>query len=221
MFLFKASPILNFLRLEPMFNKIDGPGDNLHSTNTRVLPALIRSFREAAEAGAPSAACWRTGTPLRKFPHVDDLGEVCFIALEHWQPGPEELQFLNLGTGGDLTIRDLAEAVAQATGIRDDIYWDANQPDGTPKKPVLRGGLRMKGENTSGRGHGGHLQRTGHGQSEGISYESRTNLKHLSSMMDINCLNQREIPSPPPNQLVSAGSPQSRTYPNKPMDIQT
>ena len=73
-------------------------------------------------------------SPLREFLHVDDLGEACVFALEHWQPGPEELQFLNVGTGVDLSIRELAEAVAQATGFMGAIHWDTSKPDGTPKK---------------------------------------------------------------------------------------
>jgi GDP-L-fucose synthase len=113
-----------------------GPGDNYHPTHSHVLPALIRRFHEAAEAQAPSVTCWGTGTPLREFLHVDDLGEACVFALEHWQPGPEELQHLNVGTGVDLTIRELAEAVATATGYTGAIHWDASQPDGTPKKQL-------------------------------------------------------------------------------------
>jgi GDP-L-fucose synthase len=113
-----------------------GPGDNYHPTNSHVLPALIRRFHEAAEADAPSVTCWGTGTPLREFLHVDDLGEACVFALERWQPAPEELQFLNVGTGVDLTIRELAEAVAAATGYQGEIYWDASKPDGTPKKQL-------------------------------------------------------------------------------------
>ncbi len=113
-----------------------GPGDNYHPTNSHVLPALIRRFHEAAEAQAPSVTCWGTGTPLREFLHVDDLGEACVFALERWQPAPEELQFLNVGTGVDLTIRELAEAVAAATGYHGEIHWDANKPDGTPKKQL-------------------------------------------------------------------------------------
>ena len=76
--------------------------------------------------------------PLREFEflHVDDLGEACVFALEHWQPGPEELQFLNVGTGVDLTIRELAEAVAAATGFQGEIHWDTSKPDGTPKKQL-------------------------------------------------------------------------------------
>ena len=113
-----------------------GPGDNYHPTNSHVLPALIRRFHEAAEAGAPSVTCWGTGTPLREFLHVDDLGEACVFALEHWQPGPDALQFLNVGTGVDLSIRELAEAVAAATGYQGKIHWDTSKPDGTPKKQL-------------------------------------------------------------------------------------
>jgi GDP-L-fucose synthase len=136
------------LRLQHGFDAISlmptnlyGPGDNYHPTNSHVLPALIRRFCEAAEAGAPSVTCWGTGTPLREFLHVDDLGEACVFALEHWQPGPEELQHLNVGTGVDLTIRELAEAVAAATGFRGEIRWDATKPDGTPKKQLDVGRL--------------------------------------------------------------------------------
>ena len=113
-----------------------GPGDNYHPTNSHVLPALIRRFHEAAVAQAPSVTCWGTGTPLREFLHVDDLGEACVYALEQWKPGPDELQFLNVGTGVDLTIRELAEAVASATGYKGEIRWDASKPDGTPKKQL-------------------------------------------------------------------------------------
>jgi len=113
-----------------------GPGDNYHPENSHVLPALIRRFHEAAEANAPSVTCWGTGTPLREFLHVDDLGEACVFALERWQPAAEDLPFLNVGTGADLTIRALAEAVAEATGFRGEILWDTSKPDGTPKKQL-------------------------------------------------------------------------------------
>ena len=113
-----------------------GPGDNYHPTHSHVLPALIRRFHEAVQANSPSVTCWGTGTPLREFLHVDDLGEACVFALEHWQPGPDELQHLNVGTGVDLTIRELAEQVASATGFRGTILWDASKPDGTPKKQL-------------------------------------------------------------------------------------
>jgi GDP-L-fucose synthase len=87
-----------------------------------VLPALIRRFHGAAEANAPSVTCWGTGTPLRDFLHVDDLGEDCVFALERWQPAPGELQFLNVGRGLDLTIRELSESVAAATGYLGEIH---------------------------------------------------------------------------------------------------
>ena len=113
-----------------------GPGDNYHPTNSHVLPALIRLFHEAAERGGARVTCWGSGTPMREFLRVDDLGEACVFALEHWQLGPEEQQFLNVGTGVDLTIRELAEAVAEATGFQGEIHWDASKPDGTPKKQL-------------------------------------------------------------------------------------
>ena len=113
-----------------------GPGDNYHPENSHVLPALIRRFHEATQANAPAVTCWGTGTPLREFLHVDDLGEACVFALEHWQPVPDQLQFLNVGTGVDLSIRQLAETVANATGFRGEITWDSSKPDGTPKKQL-------------------------------------------------------------------------------------
>jgi GDP-L-fucose synthase len=140
------------LRLQHGFDAISlmptnlyGPGDNYHPTNSHVLPALIRRFHEAAESGAPSVTCWGTGTPLREFLHVDDLGEACVFALEHWDPASPDaphddagqpLPFLNVGTGVDLSIRALAEAVAEATGYRGLIEWDTTKPDGTPKKQL-------------------------------------------------------------------------------------
>ena len=113
-----------------------GPGDNYHPSNSHVLPALIRRFHEAAQAQLPIVTCWGSGSPLREFLHADDLGEACVFALEHWRPGPDELPMLNVGTGIDLSIRELAEAVAAATGFRGTIRWDSSKPDGTPKKQL-------------------------------------------------------------------------------------
>ena len=131
------------LRLQHGFDAISlmptnlfGPGDNYHPTNSHVLPALIRRFHEAAEAKLNSVTCWGSGTPLREFMHADDLGEACVFALECWQPGAEDPPFLNVGTGVDLTIGALAEAVAEATGYRGTIVWDTSKPDGTPKKQL-------------------------------------------------------------------------------------
>jgi len=122
-----------------------GPGDNYHPENSHVLPALIRRFHEAKESGAESVTCWGTGSPMREFLHVDDLGDACVFALENWQPKPEELKFLNVGTGVDLSIRELAEAVAHATGFMGAIHWDASKPDGTPKKQLDVSRLKAHG----------------------------------------------------------------------------
>ena len=113
-----------------------GPGDNYHPSNSHVIAALLRRFYEAHQNNAPSVTCWGSGTPRREFLHVDDLGEACVFALENFQPGAEEMQFLNVGTGVDLSIKELAEAVAAATGFQGEIHWDASKPDGTPKKQL-------------------------------------------------------------------------------------
>ena len=113
-----------------------GPGDNYHLTDSHVLPALIRRFYEAVDRGDSSVTCWGTGSPMREFLHVDDLGEASVFALEQWQPGSNELHFLNVGTGMDISIRDLADAVALATGFKGEIFWDESKPDGTPKKQL-------------------------------------------------------------------------------------
>ena len=113
-----------------------GPGDNYHPINSHVLPALIRRFYEAKVANASSVTCWGTGSPLREFLHVDDLGNACVLALEKWSPAPGEPTYFNVGTGIDLSIRELAEAVAIATGYQGAIQWDTTKPDGTPKKQL-------------------------------------------------------------------------------------
>ena len=122
-----------------------GPGDNYHPTNSHVMAALIRRFHEAVASNAPSVTCWGTGTPKREFLHADDLGEACVFALEHWNPSApysprdvtgQPLTFLNVGTGLDLSIRELAESVAQASGYQGEILWDSTKPDGTPKKQL-------------------------------------------------------------------------------------
>ena len=113
-----------------------GPGDNYHSENSHVVPALIRRFHTAASQNQQTVTCWGTGTPLREFLYVDDLGEASVFALENWQPQADEPIFLNVGTGLDLSLRELAEAVAQVTGFKGEIHWDTSKPDGTPKKQL-------------------------------------------------------------------------------------
>ena len=113
------------------------PGDDYHPTKSHMLPALIRRFHEAAEANASSVICWGTCSPLREFLHVEDFGRACVFALEHWSPPPGELTCLNVCTGVDLSIRDLAESVTTAMGYKGAIEWDHNKPDGTPKKQLV------------------------------------------------------------------------------------
>jgi GDP-L-fucose synthase len=113
-----------------------GPGDNYHPTNSHVMAALIRRFHEAAQAKVPSVTCWGTGSSLREFLHVDDLGEACVFALESWRPGLDQLQYLNVGTGIDLSIKELAFLVAKTIGYAGDIQWDSSKPDGTPRKQL-------------------------------------------------------------------------------------
>lgn len=113
-----------------------GPGDNYHPTNGHVIPALIRRFHEAVESSQPSVTCWGSGNPLREFLHADDLGEASVFALENWRPGPNELPFVNVGTGLEVSIRELAAAVAFSTGFKGSIKWDTSKPDGTSRKQL-------------------------------------------------------------------------------------
>jgi GDP-L-fucose synthase len=107
-----------------------GPGDNYHLQNSHVLPALIRKFHEAKEAGRPDVVAWGTGSPKREFLHVDDLADACAFLLR--MESPPDL--LNIGTGTDVTIRELTEIVAETVGFKGRIAWDASKPDGTPRK---------------------------------------------------------------------------------------
>ena len=107
-----------------------GPGDNYHLQNSHVLPALIRKFHEAKAAGRAEVVAWGTGTPKREFLHVDDLADACAFLLKLENP-PD---WINVGTGTDVTIRELTECVAAVTGFSGQIAWDATKPDGTPRK---------------------------------------------------------------------------------------
>jgi GDP-L-fucose synthase len=107
-----------------------GPGDNYHPRNSHVLPALIRRFTEAREAALPEVAAWGTGSPRREFLHVDDLADACAHLLLRSDP-PD---WINVGTGTDVTIRELTEMVAETTGFKGRIAWDPSKPDGTPRK---------------------------------------------------------------------------------------
>ena len=107
-----------------------GPGDNYHLQNSHVLPALIRKFHEAKQAGAAEVVAWGTGSPMREFLHVDDLADACAFLLGLPQP-PD---WINVGTGTDVTIRELTETVREVVGFKGKIVWDSTKPDGTPRK---------------------------------------------------------------------------------------
>ncbi|MDP3850145.1 MAG: GDP-L-fucose synthase [Luteolibacter sp.] len=107
-----------------------GPGDNYHPENSHVIPALIRRFHEAAQRGDAAVTIWGSGTPRREFLHVDDLATACFHLLSLDNP-PD---WVNVGTGTDLTILELARLVAETTGFTENILTDPSKPDGTPRK---------------------------------------------------------------------------------------
>ena len=107
-----------------------GPGDNYHLQNSHVMPALIRKFHEAKATGRPEVMAWGTGSPKREFLHVDELADACAFLLK--QANPPDL--LNIGTGTDVTIKELTEIVASVVGFPGRIVWDATKPDGTPRK---------------------------------------------------------------------------------------
>lgn len=107
-----------------------GPNDNYHPTHSHVLPALIRRFHEAKLSGTGEIVCWGTGTPLREFLYVDDLADACVFLMNNYSGN----ETVNLGTGRELTIKELAELVAKVVGYTGTIRWDTSKPDGTPRK---------------------------------------------------------------------------------------
>jgi GDP-L-fucose synthase len=107
-----------------------GPNDNYDLQSSHVLPALIRKFHEARQAGAREVVCWGTGQPRREFLYADDCARACLFLMEHYSG--EEI--INVGYGSDVSIKDLAEIVRQVTGFRGDVAWDTSKPDGTPRK---------------------------------------------------------------------------------------
>ena len=107
-----------------------GPGDYFNLEKSHVLPALIRKFIEAESAGTASVTLWGSGSPLREFLHVDDLASAVVLASEKY----DDSMHLNVGTGVDISIKDLAILIADLTGFRGEITWDASKPDGTMRK---------------------------------------------------------------------------------------
>lgn len=119
---------LKWISLMP--TNLYGPGDNFNLAESHVLPALIRRFIEAEASDAQEVILWGTGSPLREFLHVDDLASAVVMASENYN----ESMHLNVGTGYDLTIKDLAKLIAQEAGFKGQIKWDSTKPDGTPRK---------------------------------------------------------------------------------------
>ena len=107
-----------------------GPNDNYHPTHSHVLPALIRRFHEAKEAGAASVTCWGDGTPMREFLYVDDLANLCVFLMNNYSGN----ETVNAGTGKEVSIKQLTELVAQVVGYTGEILWDTTKPNGTPRK---------------------------------------------------------------------------------------
>jgi GDP-L-fucose synthase len=107
-----------------------GIGDNYHPDNSHVLPALIHRFHEAKLNGSKEVMIWGSGTPKREFLYADDLAAACLYLMENYN----EKELINIGTGEDLSIRELAETVKRLTGFIGDLVFDASKPDGTPRK---------------------------------------------------------------------------------------
>ena len=118
----------NFISAMP--TNLYGPNDNYDLKNSHVLPALIRKFHEAKTAGLPEVEVWGTGSPLREFLHVDDLAEGCVFLMLHYN----ENLFVNIGSGEEISIRQLAEMVKEVVGYSGALVWDTSKPDGTPRK---------------------------------------------------------------------------------------
>lgn len=118
----------NFISAMP--TNLYGPNDNYDLQGSHVLPALIRKFHEAKVNGQPFVEVWGTGSPLREFMHADDLAEACVFLMNNY----DGEQFVNVGTGEDLTIRNLAEMVKDVVGFEGELRWNTEKPDGTPRK---------------------------------------------------------------------------------------
>ena len=131
--------------ISAMPTNLYGPGDNYDLQNSHVLPALLRKFHEAREQNQPEVEIWGTGTPYREFLHVDDLADACLHLMLHY----EDPEIVNIGTGQDLTIRDLAEMVRDIIGYTGNIVFDNSKPDGTLRKQLDVSRMRDMGWSAS------------------------------------------------------------------------
>lgn len=116
--------------ISAMPTNLYGPGDNFSPKGSHVLPALIRRYDEAVQQGVDRVENWGTGLPRREFLHVDDMAAAVFHLIEHYD-GPDQV---NVGTGSDVTIREIAETIAKVVGFEGETIWDTSKPDGTPQK---------------------------------------------------------------------------------------
>ena len=122
-----------------------GPRDNYDLNNSHVMAAFIRKFYEAKKSNMKSVKCWGTGKPLREFLYVEDLAEACFFVLKNWEPNKNNsaldfdgnpLNWMNVGSGNEISIKNLAKKIAQIIDFQGEIIWDPNMPDGTPRKKL-------------------------------------------------------------------------------------
>ena len=127
--------------ISAMPTNLYGPGDNFSPSGSHLVAALIRRYEEARASGAPGVTNWGTGTPRRELLHVDDLASACLFLLEHFD-GPHHI---NVGTGIDHTVKEIADMVAKAVGYTGETRWDATKPDGTPRKLLDVSVLRAAG----------------------------------------------------------------------------
>lgn len=127
--------------ISAMPTNLYGPGDNFHPENSHVLPAMIRRFHEAKVSGAESVILWGSGTPRREFLHVDDLAEACIYLVENYDDDVP----INVGCGDDVSIKELAELVAEITDYQGRLDWDLSKPDGTPRKLLDTSKIRQLG----------------------------------------------------------------------------
>jgi GDP-L-fucose synthase len=118
----------NFISVMP--TNLYGPNDNYDLNSSHVLPALLRKFHTAKREGQPSVEVWGSGSPKREFMHVDDLAEACYFLMMKYN----ERLFVNVGTGVDVTIKELAETIKEITAFEGELVWDSSKPDGTPRK---------------------------------------------------------------------------------------
>ena len=129
----------NFISAMP--TNLYGPNDNYNLKNSHVLPALLRKFMEAKEANAPEVVMWGTGSPIREFMHVDDLADALFYLMLHY----DGREFINVGTGEELSILELAKLIKQIVGYKGEIVHDYSKPDGTPRKLMSSSRLQALG----------------------------------------------------------------------------